>query len=97
MQTSAQSVNELQDGLRSRFENGFHHRLAGRIPRADRDRCLMNIQPNILGVIHEGAPGRLCCEKSKPTPTEALFDNALIAYLARGKLLFAINEQGAGG
>jgi hypothetical protein len=28
------------------------------IPNGHRDRCLMHIQPNILGVIHEGAP---CC------------------------------------
>jgi len=33
------------------------------------DSCLMDIHPNKLGVIHEGAP---CCrlryERSKPTP-----------------------------
>ena len=58
MQTAAQTVDKLQKGCRFRFEDGLHHQLAGGIHNCRRDRCLMNIQPNILGIIHEGAPFR---------------------------------------
>ncbi len=56
VQTAAQTVNKLEDGARFRFQDSFHHQLTGRVQNRRRDRCLMNIQPNILGVIHEGAP-----------------------------------------
>jgi len=41
---------------RFRFEDGFHHQLAGGIQHGYRDPCLMYMQPNILSVIHESAP-----------------------------------------
>ena len=56
VQASAQPVNKLQNRCRFRLEDRFHHQLAGGIQNRSRDRCLVNIQPNILGVIHEGAP-----------------------------------------
>src|SRR5467141_803040 len=69
MQAAAQTVDKLRNGCRFRFEDGLHHQLAGGIQNCRRDRCLMNIQPNILGIIHEGAPFcRRRCERSKPTP-----------------------------
>src|SRR5215469_10892362 len=58
VQTAAHAVEKLEYGLRLRLENGFDHQLAGGIANRHRDRCLMHIEPNILGVIHEGAP---CC------------------------------------
>jgi hypothetical protein len=58
LQTAPQPANKLEDGGRFRFQNGLHHQLAGGIQNGSRDRCLMNIQPNILSVIHEGAPFR---------------------------------------
>ena len=56
VQTAAQTVNKLQNRFRFRFQDRFHHQLASGIQNRRRDRCLVNIQPNILGVIHEGAP-----------------------------------------
>ena len=56
VQASAQSVNKLQNRCCFRLEDGFHQNLAGRIKNHRRDRCLMDIQPNILSVIHGGAP-----------------------------------------
>jgi serine/threonine protein kinase len=53
-----QAANKLKNRLRFRSENGLHHQIPARIPNSHRDRCLMHIHPNILGVIHEGAP---CC------------------------------------
>jgi hypothetical protein len=34
----------------------LHHQIPARISNGHRDRCLMHFHPNILGVIHEGAP-----------------------------------------
>src|SRR5260370_32759444 len=69
MQAATQAVDKLQNGSRFRLEDGLHHQLAGGILNRCGDRCLMNIQPNILSVIHEGAPFcRSRCERSKPTP-----------------------------
>src|ERR1700733_2365675 len=56
MQASAKSVNELQDRCGFRFENRFHYQPAVGIENRSRDRCLVNVEPNILGIIHEGAP-----------------------------------------
>jgi len=47
LQAPAQTMDKLQKGFRFRFENGFHHQLAGGIQNRRRDRWLMNIQPNI--------------------------------------------------
>jgi hypothetical protein len=55
---ATQTVNELQNGFRFRFEDSLQDQLPVRIPNRRGDRCLMHIQPNILGVIHEGAT---CC------------------------------------
>ena len=49
-------MNKLENRFGFRFQDRFHGQLAGRIQNGHRDRCLVNIQPNILGVIHEGAP-----------------------------------------
>ena len=51
-------MNKLEDSLGFRFECGLHHQISARIPNRRRDRCRMHIHPNILSVIHEGAP---CC------------------------------------
>src|ERR1700674_2377375 len=68
MQAAAQTMDKLQNGHCFRFDDGFHYYLAGGIQHSYRDRCLVNIEPNILGVIHEGAPFcRRRCERSKPT------------------------------
>src|SRR5206468_1994204 len=53
---SPQSRKELKNRRRFRLQDGFHYQLATRIHHCDRDRCLMNIQPNILFTVHEGAP-----------------------------------------
>ena len=58
VQAATQATNELENRLGFRFENRLHHQISARIPNGHRDRCLMDIHPNILGVIHEGAP---CC------------------------------------
>jgi hypothetical protein len=54
MQAAAQTVDKLQKGCRFRFENALHHQLAGGIQNCRGNRYLMNIQANILGVIHDG-------------------------------------------
>ena len=56
LQASAQPVDKLQDRCRFRFEDRFHYRPAIGIENRSRDRCLVNVEPNILGVIHKGAP-----------------------------------------
>jgi len=48
LQTTAHSVEKLQNRCRFGFEDGFHHQLASRVQHGRRDRCLMNIEPNIL-------------------------------------------------
>jgi hypothetical protein len=35
--------------------NGFHDQLAGRIHDRDHDSCLMNVEPNILFTVDQGA------------------------------------------
>src|SRR5215471_20303105 len=68
MQAATQAVDKLKNRRGLGLENSLHHQLAGRIQNSDGDRCLVHIQPNILGIIHQGAPGcRLRCERSKPT------------------------------
>jgi hypothetical protein len=52
------SPYSLYSGFRFRFQDSLQDQLAVRIPNRRGDRCLMRIQPNILGVIHEGAPCR---------------------------------------
>ena len=56
MQASAQSVDKLENGGGFRFEDRLHHQTTGAIKNHSGDRCLVNVQPNILGIIHEGAP-----------------------------------------
>jgi len=58
VQIAPQAAEELQNGLRFRFSDGLHHLLSGGIKYCRRNRCLMNFQPNLFGVIHEGAPCR---------------------------------------
>ena len=41
---------------RFRLDDALHHQIADRVQNRNGDRCLMNVQPNILSVIHEGAP-----------------------------------------
>src|SRR5438132_14366506 len=53
-QSSAQSREELQDGCCLRFQDGFHDNLALGIHHRHGDRCLMNIEPNILFTDHSG-------------------------------------------
>jgi hypothetical protein len=55
MRAAAQPVNKLEDGCRFGFEDGLHHQLAGGIQNRSRDRCLMDVPPNIISVIQEGA------------------------------------------
>jgi hypothetical protein len=50
VQTAAQAADKLQNRFGFHFEDSFHHQIAGSIPNGRRDRCLMNIQPNILGI-----------------------------------------------
>ena len=54
-QTAAQAMNKFEDRRTLRFENGIHHQIAGGIQDSDGDRCLVNVQANIL--IRQGAPG----------------------------------------
>ena len=58
MQTATQAADKLENRFRFRFEDSLHDQLPVRIPNGYGDRCLMHIQPNILGFIHEGAPCR---------------------------------------
>jgi hypothetical protein len=60
VQTAAQAANKLENRFGFRFEDSFHHQLAGSIQNGRGDRCLVNIQPNILVIIYEGAP---CCRR----------------------------------
>ena len=59
-QTATYAAQKLQKPIRLGFENRFHHQLAGRIQNRSRDRCLVHVQANILGIIHKGAPGCRC-------------------------------------
>jgi TolB-like protein len=43
VQTAAQATNKLQNRFGFRFQDRFHHQLAGRIQNRHRDRCLVNI------------------------------------------------------
>jgi hypothetical protein len=52
VQTAGQPVKKLQKGCRFRLENGLHQEVAGRIQNHCRNRCLMNIQTNLLSGIH---------------------------------------------
>lgn len=56
MQIALQTVDELQSSGRFGLQDGFHNQLAGGIQYPHRDRCLMNIQLNILAVIPELVP-----------------------------------------
>jgi hypothetical protein len=58
VQTAPQATNKLENRFRFRLQDGLHQQLASGIQNGHGDRCLMNIQPNILGVSHEGAPCR---------------------------------------
>jgi hypothetical protein len=58
MQAAAQTVDESEKGVRFGLQDGFHDQLAAGIQHGHGDHCLVHIQPNILGVIHEGAPCR---------------------------------------
>src|SRR6266481_339990 len=55
-QSSTQSRQELQNGCGFGFQDGFHDYLALRIHHRYADRCLMNVEPNILFTVHKGAP-----------------------------------------
>src|SRR6266581_1961332 len=55
-QSPAQSRKEFQNGYGFRFQDRFHDYLALGIHYRYRDRCLMNVEPNILFAVHEGAP-----------------------------------------
>src|SRR6266852_4378075 len=55
-QSSAQSRKEFQNGYGFRFQDRFHDYLALGIHHRYGDRCLMNVEPNILFAVHEGAP-----------------------------------------
>ena len=58
VQATAEAAEKLENRFRLRFENGLHHQVTAGIANRRGDRCLVNIEPNILGVVHEGAP---CC------------------------------------
>jgi hypothetical protein len=45
-------MNKLKNSFGFRFECGFHHQTSARIPNRRRDRCLVHIQPNILGIVY---------------------------------------------
>jgi hypothetical protein len=54
-------VDQLQNGCCFRLDGGLHRQMTGEIHNYHGDRCLVNIQPNILGVIqHESAPFYRC-------------------------------------
>jgi len=55
LQIAAQTVHELQNRCCFGFHDGLHHEFSSGSRNRRRDRCLTHIQPNILGVIHEGA------------------------------------------
>src|ERR1700722_13399680 len=79
MQASAQTVNKVQNRRCLCLEDRFHQNLAGRIENYSRDRCLMNIQPNILSVVHGGAPFRVGLgANDQNLPQRAPFYNALL-------------------
>src|SRR5438445_30798 len=52
MQTATQTADKLENRFRFRFEDRLHDQLPFRIPYGHGDGCLVNIQPNILDVIH---------------------------------------------
>src|SRR5579872_2443479 len=68
-QAALQPGKELQNGGRPGLQDGFHHQLAGRVLNRDGNRCLVNIQTDILFAVHEGAPFVGCgAMRSQPTP-----------------------------
>ena len=74
VQTAAQAMNKLENRFGFCFQDRFHHEVASRIQNRHRARCLRNIQPQLLSIIHEGAPScRRCCEGPKPTAKGAPF------------------------
>jgi hypothetical protein len=77
LQASAKSVNKLQDRRCLGFEDRFHQQLAGGIENHCSNCCLVHIQLNILGVIHEGAVGLGANDQS--LLQRAPFHNALIS------------------
>jgi hypothetical protein len=56
VQTAAQAMTKLENRFGFCFQDRFRHQIASRIQNRHRDRCLMSIQPNLLSIIHEGAP-----------------------------------------
>ena len=50
------------------LQDGFHDQLTSRIHHRDHDRCLTNVQPNILFIVHEGAPFVGSDLNAHPTP-----------------------------
>ena len=55
-QSPAQFRKEFQNGYGFRFQDRFHDYLALGIHYRYEDRCLMNVEPNILFAVHEGDP-----------------------------------------
>jgi hypothetical protein len=79
VQTAAQAMNKLENRFGFCFQDRFHHQVASRIQNRRRARCLWNIQPHLLSIIHEGVPScRRCCERPKPTSKGRPFIRAFI-------------------
>jgi hypothetical protein len=53
MQTSAKSGDQPQNGRCFRVDDGFNQELLGRVQNHCRNRCLVNVQPNMLSVIYD--------------------------------------------
>ena len=78
IQAAAQTVDQLQNRFRFRFDNRLHDQLAARIQNGHGDRCLVHIEPNILSVAHEGAPFGVGSDAIKTYSKGAPSYNALI-------------------
>jgi hypothetical protein len=55
-QCAPQSANETQKRSCVGSENGLHYQLSILIQHRSRDACLMDVETDKLGVIHEGVP-----------------------------------------
>src|SRR5580692_11117799 len=84
-QSSTQSGEELQNGCGFRFQNGFDDYLTHRIQHCCADRCLVNVQPNILFTAHGECSFRRssCATITTYSQRGALLNNAVTLVTPR--------------
>src|SRR6516162_237922 len=79
MQVAVQPLDNLRNGDRLCFDDGFHDQLAGGIHHRDSGRFLVNVQSNVFCTFHDGCSFLLQGQRQrhKLTSKGASFYNAL--------------------